>query len=208
MTQEPTPTIETRRSRKRRKTADHIVDVAYKLFSLHGYDAVTMEQIAAEADVAKGTLYNYFPVKEALVRHRMHADLAEQLPSLMAAINLQSARTDERLRSFLHAAAEYSTRSRDYLPQYIHYRLSQPISELRGDNRSSLNSVFEQLLCEGQAAGEITNRYSATLLADYLQFMHLSTLLRWLDQPDLQLTDAFDEMLDLFLHGCQSENKS
>lgn len=43
---------------------------------MHGYEAVCMEQIADAADVAKATLYNYFPVKEALIGHRFREDTA------------------------------------------------------------------------------------------------------------------------------------
>lgn len=161
-----------------------------------------MEQIAAAADVAKGTLYNHFPVKEALIRHRMHADLAVRMPALLAATSVEA--SCALLRALFHAAG-YAVRSREFLPQYIHYRLSQPLAELGGDQRSGLDRVFEQLLGEGQAKGEIERRFPAALLAGHLQFMHLSTLLRWLGDPEVQLAEAFDDMLDLFLHGCLAD---
>ena len=37
---------------------------AYTVFHAHGYSASTVEQIAAEAGVAKGSVYNYFRSKE------------------------------------------------------------------------------------------------------------------------------------------------
>ena len=197
----PESPAEGRRSRKRQKTADHLVDVAFNLFAEHGYAAVTMEQIAAAADVAKGTLYNHFPVKEALVRHRLHADLAAHLPGLVAALPAEGG-CAARLRALLRVSAGYLEPARDYLPHYIHYRLSQPLAELGGANRSGLDRVFAQLLAEGQVEGEISSRQHAEQLASYLQFMHLATLLRWLASPDLDLADAFDDMLALFLDGC------
>lgn len=195
------PPAEGRRSRKRQQTADHLVDVAFALFAEHGYAAVSMEQIAAVADVAKGTLYNHFPVKEALVRHRLHADLATRLPELIAALPTEGC-CAARLRALLRVSAGYLVSARDYLPHYIHYRLSQPLADLGGANRSGLDRVFAQLLAEGQARGEITGHPQADQLANYLQFMHLATLLRWLATPGLDLADAFDDMLTLFLDGC------
>lgn len=41
-----------------------IVDAAWKLFSDFGYKATTIEQIAREAAICKGTVYNYFSTKE------------------------------------------------------------------------------------------------------------------------------------------------
>lgn len=43
-----------------------IVETARTLFLLEGYDAVAMEQVAAAADISKGTLYARYPSKEAL----------------------------------------------------------------------------------------------------------------------------------------------
>src|SRR3546814_20841401 len=63
-----------RRQRKRAQTANHLSATAFRRFETHGYDVVAMEQIAAEADVAKATLYNYFPVTEALLAHRFRED--------------------------------------------------------------------------------------------------------------------------------------
>lgn len=47
-----------RRDRKHLKALEHLASTAGALFEAHGFEAVTMEQTAAKADVAKGTLYN------------------------------------------------------------------------------------------------------------------------------------------------------
>ncbi|WP_264163419.1 TetR/AcrR family transcriptional regulator [Burkholderia contaminans] len=43
-----------------------IVDAAIEEFLASGYDATSMDRIAARADVSKRTVYNHFPGKEAL----------------------------------------------------------------------------------------------------------------------------------------------
>ncbi|WP_291994388.1 TetR/AcrR family transcriptional regulator [Candidatus Accumulibacter sp. ACC003] len=196
-----------RRERKRQQTADRLVQTAFALFAEHGYAAVTMEQIAAAADVAKGTLYNYFPVKEALVRHRMHADLAAHLPVLLKAVP-DGAGCAERLRAFLHASADYLQGAREYLPAYLQYRLGQPIADMQGATRSGLDQVFVDLIDAGQAGGEIASHLKAEELASHLQFLHLGALLHWLAQPETDLRVAFDWMLDMFFHGCAAGTAS
>jgi AcrR family transcriptional regulator len=56
-----------RRDRKKAVTRAQIVQVGIELFSKHGIEAVTVDQIADAADVGKGTLYNYFQTKEDIV---------------------------------------------------------------------------------------------------------------------------------------------
>ncbi len=46
---------------------DDILDTALLLFSEHGYHAVGIDRIIADAKIAKMTLYKYFPSKELLI---------------------------------------------------------------------------------------------------------------------------------------------
>ena len=58
------------RERKKLMTRQHIADVAAALFAEHGFEDVTVDQVAAAAEVAKKTVFNYFPTKEDLVFDR------------------------------------------------------------------------------------------------------------------------------------------
>ena len=52
------------RQRKKNATRDRIRASALRLFSEQGYDATTVEQIAAAAGVSHMTFFRYFPAKE------------------------------------------------------------------------------------------------------------------------------------------------
>ncbi len=58
--------VQTRREQKKRATRQHISDTATRLFIARGFEQVTVEEIAVAADVAKMTVFNYFPRKEDL----------------------------------------------------------------------------------------------------------------------------------------------
>ncbi|TMR92141.1 TetR family transcriptional regulator [Nonomuraea basaltis] len=64
------------RERKKEQTRRRIADVALRLFDERGYDAVTVNEIAEAAGVAKVTLFTYFPAKECLVTDGVKDDLA------------------------------------------------------------------------------------------------------------------------------------
>lgn len=194
-----------RRQRKRQQTADHLANTAWELFVAQGFDTVTMEAIADAADVAKGTLYKHFPVKEALLRHRFHRELAEELPALLAQLAALPTVAERLKRFFLHSAG-WSETHRDYLRHYVRFRLGEvgttEASNLEG--RSGLDRLFADFIAAGQESGELRAGQDPVQLAHYLQFLHLSALLRWLNLPGIDLRTEFATMLDLFLSGLET----
>ena len=58
------------RERKKHRTREAIMEAAYALFGESGFDAVSVVDIAAAAEVSKPTLFAYFPTKEDLVLRR------------------------------------------------------------------------------------------------------------------------------------------
>src|SRR6202000_69738 len=53
-----------RRTRKRLATRQRISETATRLFLERGFDSVTIDEIAAAADVGRMTVFNHFPRKE------------------------------------------------------------------------------------------------------------------------------------------------
>jgi len=62
--QGPMHTAPDRRTRKRLATRQSISDTATRLFFERGFDQVTVDEIAEEADVGRMTVFNHFPRKE------------------------------------------------------------------------------------------------------------------------------------------------
>lgn len=48
------------------QTRDRLLQIAASLFSLHGWEATTLDDILSAAGVTKGAFYHYFPGKQAL----------------------------------------------------------------------------------------------------------------------------------------------
>lgn len=191
-----------RRQRKRQEKLDHIALVAQQLFDAHGYDSVTMEQIAATADVAKGTLYSHFPVKEAVLAHWFHLQLEQDLEHL-----LPTAQADDNfkrgMRRLLDASATWHQKHREYLLPYLRYRflnVGQPNND-DNDARADLVRAFMSLIEAGQRSGELRDAQPAARLALFFHFLYLAALMRWLITPKASLRDEFAAALDLFLDG-------
>jgi AcrR family transcriptional regulator len=92
------------RDRKKQATRQAISDVATDLFERHGFDAVSIAQVAEAAGVAKMTVTNYFARKEDLV-----FDRHEQMKGLLARVVAERAPGESPLdavrRDYLDAVA-------------------------------------------------------------------------------------------------------
>src|SRR3954449_11756401 len=63
------------RERKKQKTRWAIQEHALRLFAQQGYEATTVEQIAAAAEISPSTFFRYFPSKEDLVIQDQYDDM-------------------------------------------------------------------------------------------------------------------------------------
>ncbi len=65
------------RERKKRRMYRTVSDIAIGMFLERGFDAVSVAEVAAAAEISKPTLFRYFPAKEDLVLYRI-ADHEEE----------------------------------------------------------------------------------------------------------------------------------
>jgi AcrR family transcriptional regulator len=63
-------------------TVEAVLEAAAQIFERHGYAAGTTNRIAERAGVSIGSLYQYFPNKDAILVALVHRHLAESLAAL------------------------------------------------------------------------------------------------------------------------------
>lgn len=191
------------RERKRERTANHIAATAFALFEANGYDAITMEQVAEQADVAKGTLYNHFPVKEALLAHQFRHEIAAGMVALKDTLTQQPS-FRAQMTTLLRASAQWNRSRRAYLAPYLRYRMAEIGSTPRtdaGSHRSGVNSILEALFCSGQEQGQLRADVSPRELAWLFEFMTTGAVIVWLSEPEAELDTRLLFALDVLLDG-------
>src|SRR5689334_22930995 len=96
-----------RRERKKEETKERIFKVAIKLFKQKGLEATTVDEIAEKADVAKGTFFNYFPRKEAVLGYLGEMWIEEAEGGAEAIIGSEGPACPRIIEMFVQFAAFY-----------------------------------------------------------------------------------------------------
>ena len=68
-----------RRARRKQARPGELLDAALSLFVEKGFAATRVEEVAARAGVSKGTLFLYFPSKQALFKAVVHENAGRHL---------------------------------------------------------------------------------------------------------------------------------
>jgi TetR/AcrR family transcriptional regulator, regulator of autoinduction and epiphytic fitness len=88
-----------RAARRRHRRKAEIVAVALQILSSSGYQGMNLEDVAERTDIAKATLYHYFPGKDALVAAALETLTTDVLGRLSERLDAASAQSPtEQLR--------------------------------------------------------------------------------------------------------------
>jgi AcrR family transcriptional regulator len=105
----------TRTDRRRARNRDAILVAAEALFGARGIDAVSIDEIAEAADIAKGTVYNHFEDKDALateIAAQARADGEARVAAANAGVSDPLRRTVRGVLVFARFAWERPDRAR------------------------------------------------------------------------------------------------
>ncbi|BAY20186.1 TetR family transcriptional regulator protein (plasmid) [Anabaenopsis circularis NIES-21] len=117
--------------KRSQQRVEKILKVAAEVFAEVGYEAATTHQIAAKADTAIGSLYQFFPDKLAIF-HALEAIHMERVRAILTKL-MQSADEYKSLREFIeHTVDIYAQYFEDPIPRvvYIQYFVAPELFEL------------------------------------------------------------------------------
>jgi len=196
--------------RERKKAAMHskMIDVAMSLFKSQGFHDTSMEHIAEQCDVAKATLYKYFPVKEAIIAAYWQQEIQKYRAGLDQII-AKYPDTRTRLEMLLTQYMQRIMENRELYEIYIRYRLQHlPDPEANAKLRSGAEENALIIIRAGQQSGELRTDMSDRLLAGNLEMLSLMQAIIWLHHPEQFSLKSMSKMLtDLFLNGAMNHEK-
>jgi AcrR family transcriptional regulator len=135
--------------RKRARTRGDLLSAAQQLLSTRPAEAVNVDEIADLADVAKGTFYNYFADKDALVREvedAVRAELEQRVAETNAGVEDAAERVARAFAAMLNWSLGDPTKARTLLRMTPHF----------ADPDAASNSGVRRDVHAGVAAGRFT----------------------------------------------------
>src|SRR5229473_1480278 len=133
---------------------ERILAAALKLFAHEPYQAVTMDRVASAAGVAKGTLYLYFPSKDALYLGILSDNLDTGYRTIQASADPKLPLV-ERVRRAITVTVEFYDQRRDFLQFYAieEPRLADARNRVMEEARERSSNFFESLIQDGIRSG-------------------------------------------------------
>ena len=184
-----------RREREKLVREAEILAAAEKLFTQHGFEQVTMDAVAKEADFTKRTLYQYFPSKEDLFFAAVLKGF-QQMFAYMAEASSQGSNGFDRLRLMARAYYQfYKDHAETFrLMTYVGYVKSTGGRSLRREEwvkfDNNIFQAFAKLVESGQADGSIRADLDAAQTAYALAFL-LTGFLNMLSVAGTTFTSHF-----------------
>jgi AcrR family transcriptional regulator len=139
-----------RRARAKASSRARIIESAIRLFGERGIDAVTVDEIAAAADVGKGTIYNYFRTKEDIVVAFM-ADVEQKIQAKLRELDTGKRPLAAVLTEFITLQFEMKAPHHRFVRVFfaqMFVRTEQflpHMAEIHELGRATVASVFEAL---------------------------------------------------------------
>ena len=194
-----------RRERKKDETRHRIFHAAIDLFREKGFEQTTVDEITEKADVAKGTFFNYFRRKEAVlaflsetrlqaIEENAEAFLAEPRPARAKLMDLYST-----------AASAYEEEDRE-LSRYVLIELMTRMFSPTEEVVVRWHEQIVRLIVQGQENGELRGDLSPLRVEGVLTGLYYATLYEWVScAPDcFRLVDELRARLTLTMEGIAS----
>lgn len=194
-----------RMERKKEETRRKIVAAAVEFFHELGYESTTMEQIADRADIAKGTLYHYFPVKEAVLSAYIRQTFQEKNARRILELE-RLPDTRSRLTALLAELIRGVEAQKEIFETFLAYQMRSLLS-LRDSSRerSGIEQLSRAVIRMGQQSGEIRGDLPEELLEDQFNFVFVEVARQlFLTGDAFDAARVIDGCVDLFLNGASA----
>lgn len=191
-----------RAPRAGQRRREELVAVACRVFAERGFDGASLQDVADEFGVLKGSLFHYIQSKDELLFEIIEGTYTGAQTAVWAKAE-QDGPAVERLRRVIVAYVEYISRHLDAMTVWLHdFRaLPEPqresIRRLEERDRRQLIELIEQAKREGGVRQDVDPRLASLALLGAMNWVH-----RWFrPRGGLTAREIGDAFATYFLEG-------
>jgi AcrR family transcriptional regulator len=163
------------RERNKQQVRERILNAAFELFKNNGYSRTTMDDIAEQAAISRGTLFNYFPTKDSLLKPFVQEIFQTRIrPAVTIYLNEQH--TPLQTLRFLFMNIHEHVLNIPDIEQAFKQEFLRP-REVDGEPRrqdGAMLDLIATILRQGEQRGEIRTDTPVEKLARYIGVLYVS----------------------------------
>jgi len=187
------------RDKKKIETRKSIFEIAGRLFKEKGFDNTTIDEITKEAGIGKGTFFNYFPTKEALLQDfiKRKEELVFDLVKDQLTRNIP---TKDKIKNILVLVAKSNETDRELTKLFVFEHMKHYGQEER--KSSSLNQLIQVIFEKGIKTDEFKIGLDYKMAAGNLAGIYFVSLMEWLwSKDDYSLSEDISKRIDMIFEG-------
>lgn len=186
------------------KTKRSIFEAAIRVFSIKGYDGATMDDMAQEAGVAKGTLYYHFKSKEEIFKYIITEGMELIKDELKEAAEKEKDSLS-KLKVICRLQLQLVYEKRDFFKMIMSQLWGQEIRqlELREIIRSYIGSI-EQYIKEAIEDGLIKKGEPNFMAYTFFGTLCSAAVYELINKGQNNLDEISDNLMNNILHGIQA----
>lgn len=180
------------RTRKKQRTRRDLQEKALSLFLRDGYEATTVDAIAAAADVSAMTFYRYFPTKEHVI---LEDDYDPMLAGLIAARPPDEPIVDRVRHAIRQGLGQIYTADREQLLARTRLIVQTPALRARlWEQQAGTEELIVRAL--GHHHGSERDRFRVRVTVAACLAALVTALKEWVERPDeTELPELIDSAL-------------
>lgn len=190
------------RASRKQELKERIFTQSIKLFKEKGFDNVTVEEITQACGIAKGTFYNYFPKKEAVLLHLAVSQLESVHESIQQNKNMPDLK-QQLLHLFSNLFHQYAEQ-----PDMVRLVVSEMMrADMFINAQMRIIERFRQalaaLLDDAKNKGQLTTQAASEDIAAVLTGVYFNSLMIWLSAGTdvIQIETLFQRHFDIVWEG-------
>ena len=190
------------REKKKIETRNKIFEIAGRLFKEKGFENTTVDEITREAGIGKGTFFNYYPTKEAILVD--FVKMKEKLVFDLVKNELRkSTPVREKIKSTLAIVARSNEKDRDLTKLFVFEHLRRYGYNERTSR--GLNTLIYGLMEKGLTKGEIRNGIDIKRASENITGVYYASLMEWLwSENEYSFSEDISIKIDMIFDGIGS----